>query len=87
VIDNPYVPNAISPNGDGFNDFLKIPFLNGYPQNLVVIFNRWGKKVYEATDYKNDWDGENLPSGTYFYVVTAPTLNQELKGSITLFKD
>lgn len=87
VIDNPYVPNAISPNGDGVNDFLKIPFLNGYPGNMVVIFNRWGKKVYEATDYKNDWDGENLPSGTYFYVVTAPTLNQELKGAITIFKD
>jgi len=87
VIDNPYVPNVFSPNGDGFNDFLKIPFLDGYPSNEVLIFNRWGKKVYESKDYNNDWDGENLPSGTYFYVVSAPTLSQVLKGSITLIRD
>ncbi len=87
VIDNPFVPNVFSPNGDGFNDFLKIPFLNGYPSNEVLIFNRWGKKVYESKDYNNDWDGENLPSGTYFYVVSAPTLSQTLKGSITLIRD
>ncbi len=87
IIDKPFVPNAFSPGGDGFNDYLKIPFLNGYPGNNVVIFNRWGKKVYEAKDYKNDWNGDELPSGTYFYVVSAPLLENDLKGTITLIRN
>jgi gliding motility-associated-like protein len=87
VFDDPYVPNAISPNGDGINDFLKIPFLSGYPENEVYIYNRWGKRVYEATNYKDDWAAENLPSGTYFYVVTAPTLDLPLKGALNVFKE
>jgi gliding motility-associated-like protein len=87
VFDEPYVPTAISPNGDGVNDFLKIPFLSGYPENEVYIYNRWGKRVYEATNYKDDWAAENLPSGTYFYVVTAPTLEMPLKGALNVFKE
>ena len=51
-----------------------------YPNNKLVIFNRWGIKVFESTGYNNDWDGNyngnlnggsntNLPVGTYFYVL------------------
>jgi gliding motility-associated-like protein len=87
IVDKPFVPNAFSPGGDGYNDYLKIPFLNGYPGNSVAIFNRWGKKVYESIDYKNDWNGDELPSGTYFYVVSAPKLEKELKGTIILIRN
>ncbi|MFM2286293.1 MAG: hypothetical protein RLZZ543_1790 [Bacteroidota bacterium] len=86
IVDDPFVPNVFSPDGDGYNDFLRIPFLAGFPGNTVVIFNRWGKKVYEATDYKDDWDGGDLPSGTYFYVVNAPNMKNELKGSVTIMR-
>ncbi len=86
IVDDPFVPNAISPDGDGINDFLKIPFLSTYPKNTLVIFNRWGKKVYEVTDYLNNWDGGDLPAGTYFYVVRAPDLKEELKGSVTILR-
>lgn len=87
IIDQPFVPNAFSPNGDLFNEYLKIPFLSQYPNNQVVIYNRWGKLVYEATEYKNDWNGDDLPEGTYFYVVTAPQLVAPLKGTITLIRN
>ena len=87
IIDKPFVPNVFSPNGDGFNETLKIPFLGNYPGNTVVIFNRWGTKVFEGQDYKDDWKGENLPSGTYFYVVSAPGLAPPLKGSVTLLRN
>ncbi|MCK4360605.1 MAG: gliding motility-associated C-terminal domain-containing protein, partial [Bacteroidales bacterium] len=30
---------------------------------------RWGKKVYEINNYKNDWDGGNLSDGVYFYIL------------------
>lgn len=87
IIDKPFVPNVFSPNGDGKNDFFTIPFLIGYPGNNVAVFNRWGGKVFEGDNYNNDWDGDNLPSGTYFYVVTAPTLEEPLKGSVTLIRE
>lgn len=71
------VPSIITPNGDGINDFFVIPcFLDGrnYPRNQVSIYNRWGDEVYHSpTPYANNWDGtfdgEDLPPGTYFYVI------------------
>ncbi len=40
-----------------------------YLSNTLVIFNRWGEKVYEVNNYQNDWKGENLVDGVYFYVL------------------
>jgi len=68
------VPEGFSPNGDGKNDFLVIDQVNEFPNNKLVIYNRWGGIVFEANGYSNNWDGtyqENggdLPDGTYFYV-------------------
>ena len=86
TIHSPYVPNAFSPNGDDKNQYFKIPFLVNVPGNTVMVFNRWGIKVFEANDYKNDWAGDDLPSGTYYYVVSAPNY-EILKGSVSIFRD
>ena len=60
-------PNIITPNGDGINDKLEI--VNGHKiPNKIAVFNRWGNKVFEQTDYQNDWDGGNLSEGTYYYL-------------------
>jgi gliding motility-associated-like protein len=65
------IPNIFTPNGDGVNNKFKIIGLNEYPNNIVIIFDRWGKKVKEVTNYndENAWDGANADTGTYFYVV------------------
>lgn len=66
------LPTAITPNGDGFNDFYVIHGLGKYPRNFFKVFNRWGNEVFSKEDYTNvDWygqdeDGGNLPDGTYF---------------------
>lgn len=86
VIEKPFAPNAFSPNGDALNQYFVIPFIQDYPGNTVSIYNRWGKRIFHTNDYKNDWDGGNAPSGTYFYVIDIPTL-ESLKGSFTLFRD
>jgi gliding motility-associated-like protein len=76
--------NGITPNGDGFNDFFRILGIENYPNNNVKIFNRWGVKVYETDGYgqgNNLFYGisegratlqqdRELPSGTYFYILT-----------------
>lgn len=80
------VPNAISPNGDGKNDYFKIRNLESYADNQLLIFNRWGQLIYETTNYKNNWGGENLnkpnvkyTNGTYYYIlnITTPANKQK----------
>ncbi|MBK8925900.1 MAG: right-handed parallel beta-helix repeat-containing protein [Crocinitomicaceae bacterium] len=69
--------NSFSPNDDGKNDFWEIDGIEGYPENTVIIFNRWGDKMIEFENYNNQtviWDGSNksgnpVPAGTYYYVV------------------
>jgi len=56
-------------NGDGINDFYEVPNLDRYISNQLVVFNRWGERVYESKNYSNDWDGGNLPDGVYFYIL------------------
>ncbi|MFN7118063.1 MAG: gliding motility-associated C-terminal domain-containing protein [Saprospiraceae bacterium] len=71
------IPSIITPNGDGINDLFVIPcFIDdtNYPNSQISIFNRWGDEVYRSEiPYRNTWDGtfngENLPVGTYFYIV------------------
>lgn len=79
-----FVYNAVSPNNDGKNDFFKIDGIQNHPNNKVTIYNRWGTKVFETTNYdshENFFNGysqgkssanndKTLPTGTYFYVLT-----------------
>lgn len=59
------VPNIFTPNGDGYNDLLVI--LNLPASSKLSISNRWGKEVYSATDYQNDWNGGDVVDGVYYY--------------------
>lgn len=65
------IPRGISPNDDEYNQYFDLSSLD--VQNLE-IFNRYGMKVYERENYVKEWYGQSdkgeLPSGTYFYVVT-----------------
>ncbi|GIV33136.1 MAG: hypothetical protein KatS3mg031_0671 [Chitinophagales bacterium] len=69
-----FIPNAISPNQDESNEFWEIQGLEKYPDNEVIIFNRWGNEVYRKKGYRNQWngvnqDGEPLPDGTYYFIL------------------
>ncbi len=68
------IPNVISPNDDGINDFFFISELLFFEPIHLKVYDRWGRKVFEDKNYKNDWNGVNnrgraLPEGTYFYVL------------------
>jgi len=71
------VPNVITPNGDGRNDRFAIPNLELYQQPILEVFNRYGQKIYESAGYRNDWDGNNYPTGTYFYLLRTRRPGQE----------
>lgn len=83
-----FLPNGISPNGDGKNEKFIIGGLEKYPGSALYIFNRWGGQVYQSRDYRNDWTGSGLNEGTYYYVleVRKPDGIKKYKGWVTLVR-
>jgi gliding motility-associated-like protein len=69
------IPNIITANGDGVNDYLIIPKAMIQPNNNLTILNRWNQVVYEMDGYQNTWDGGDLNVGVYFYVYNPDRLN------------
>jgi gliding motility-associated-like protein len=71
------VPNGFSPNDDNINDTWMIENITSYPRNNIKVFNRWGNKVFEASNYQNNWNGKStegggskkLPVGAYLYII------------------
>jgi gliding motility-associated-like protein len=72
------VHKAVSPNGDGINDYLLIEGIEDCPDNRVIIFNRNGLTIYNVSGYNNSSkvfdghssiDGRLQQPGTYFYQV------------------
>jgi len=84
VIDDVVVPNVFSPNGDGKNDAFSIGNIEAFNDASLVIYNRWGKLIYENASYQNNWTGDDYPDGTYFYVLEVPKLKKNYKGSVTI---
>ena len=81
------IPNVITPNGDGINDYLKFKNLEVYSRNTLSIYNRWGKKIYEQDNYKNDWNGGSHTDGTYFLILSVPDAKPQVyQGYFQLFK-
>lgn len=66
------IPNIFTPGSDGKNDVFFIQGVYGSGHQLAV-FSRWGDKVYESSDYQNDWNGANVSDGVYYYVFTHNT--------------
>lgn len=83
-------PNIITPNGDSYNDKFEIGGLldGGYPESELMIFNRWGKKVFSKNNYQNDFDGEGLSDGVYFYIFKGKGILREIeqKGSLQILR-
>jgi gliding motility-associated-like protein len=82
-------PKAYSPNGDGKNDTWVITNLEKYAKNQVIIFNRWGSEVYKQSNYQNNWNGNSLEQGTYYYKVSVTMCDGADKvftGYVTIFR-
>ncbi|PIE86722.1 MAG: hypothetical protein CSA03_03900 [Bacteroidetes bacterium] len=88
-VEDLFIPQAITPNEDGKNDYFELRSLDDVICDLK-IFNRWGQAVYENSDYQNEWYGQNqngdqLENDTYFYVVLIDDY-LEYKGYVVLKK-
>ncbi len=95
IFDGPvWIPEAISPNGDGHNEYFVIRGLEDYKNSSLMIYTRSGLLIYKSMDYMNDWSGHALnsslpddtllPTGTYYYVLHLGGTNRYLKGFVYL---
>jgi gliding motility-associated-like protein len=77
--------NIITPNHDKANDAFVFLHLEFYPNSKLEVFNRWGKKVYENSNYQNDWEGGDLSDGVYYYIMKIPN-KPVMKGTLTIIR-
>ncbi len=82
--DNVFVPNVMTPNGDRHNEYFLIDdqLLN----STLKVYNRYGKIVYEAAKYQNDWDASEVSSGVYYYSLINFCDGGVLNGWINIIK-
>ncbi len=90
VLDNVKIPNAFSPNADQNHDNWLIPALTKYPDCSVIVFNRYGQKVFESLHgYTHPWDGKfngtKVPVGVYYYVIKRDDKLPVLSGPVSVF--
>ena len=77
----PFVPDGFSPNGDGVNDTFEITGIKDIFDYKLFIYTRLGNLIYEGVNADSFWDGtpnkglggNELPSGTYFWVLKLNT--------------
>ncbi len=88
-------PTAFSPNNDGRNDLFRI--VNGYDigEFHLVLFNRWGQKIFESANPQQGWDGivggKQADNGVYLWFCnyanrSKPSDKISLKGTVTLIR-
>ena len=84
--------DILTPNGDGQNDNWLIEGIEAYPNNELLIYNRWGQLVFQQESYTGSWDGRHndgstLPVGAYYFVLklkdNADTIH---KGAVTIIR-
>lgn len=84
------LPNALTPNDDGFNDSFWVTNISFYPNNTLKIYNRWGDLVYKKEGYLNEWEGTHngklLPTGTYYYVLDLKDGSKEYTGHVSILE-
>lgn len=87
------LPNAFSPNGDGYNDEFGILFAGDMTILSFEIYNRWGNLLFQTSDINEKWDGkfkdEYASPGPYIYFVRGQLINgesKEYKGDFTLIR-
>ena len=80
-----FIPNLITPNNDGQNDYFATVGLPSGQYGLT-IYNRWGKQVYQTTSYKNEWNAEGLGAGIYYYLFQSARSAKSYKGYVEVVR-
>ncbi|WP_158995472.1 gliding motility-associated C-terminal domain-containing protein [Mucilaginibacter sp. L196] len=84
------IPNTFTPNGDNINDTWEIPVLANYPNCTVMVYNRYGQRLYNTKGYSKPWDGtyggKLLSNGVYYYIIKLDASSPPISGSLTILQ-
>jgi len=85
------IPNAFTPNDDGFNDTWKIDNLFSFPNVSVDVYNRWGDRVFSSKGYTEEFKGfdkkgKKLPMDAYYYVIDLGNGEEAIVGTVTIIR-
>lgn len=83
-----FIADAITPNGDGYNDEWIVGGLEYFPTAVVTVFNRYGQEMFRSVGYRQRWDGRfnnnQLPVADYYYVIDFVDGTDPITGTVTL---
>lgn len=74
-----FIPNIITPNGDSENEFFTLKGLVPAEWHLI-IFDRWGKQVYDRPRYDNGWNAAGQAGGIYYYMLSNEATGERYRG-------
>ena len=86
------IPDVFTPDGDGLNDLWAPENIQGFPEVLVIIYDRYGRELYRMRSYDLPWDGtylsSHLPTGDYWYLIKirGEQDTREVIGHFTLYR-
>ncbi len=87
------MPSAFTPNGDGFNDLFKVKYPFPVQRFDMVVYNRWGQKIFETEDITQGWDGtlngQLQPPGAYIWIISLiddQSVSQAAHGTVVLIR-
>jgi gliding motility-associated-like protein len=81
-----FIPNIITPDGDGLNDYFVVPGLMRQSSDwTLTVYNKWGVKVFETATYRNDW-GTHALAGNYYYLLKESGTNATIKGWLEVIR-
>ena len=76
-----FIPTLLTPNGDGYNDHLRIYGLEEFPDNSLTIYDRNKNEIATFSPYANEWNGhynnKTYGNGLYFYQLTSGSITTE----------
>ncbi len=83
-------PKIFSPNGDGINDFWRWTNTLQYDGCKLIVYNRFGKAVYEITSYDNSWDGRSntgqpLEEDAYYFIIKCDS-QKDITGAVRIVR-
>jgi len=88
-----YLPSAFSPNGDRLNDLFRIKYPFVVQQFNMVVYNRYGQKIFETNDINKGWDGSyngaEQPAGAYIWIISMTDIDgrkKNINGSVLLVR-
>jgi gliding motility-associated-like protein len=83
-----FIADAVTPNGDGYNDEWIVGGLEYFPNAVVTVFNRYGQEMFRSVGYRQRWDGRfnnnTLPVADYYYVIDFVDGTDPITGTVTL---